>query len=46
MRNPFSAHVIDNILGVRHQQQQLVLVGASLVAQMVKNLPATWEIWV
>ena len=24
----------------------MCIIGASLVAQMVKNLPATWETWV
>ena len=27
-------------------KQNLCIVGASLVAQLVKNLPAMWETWV
>ena len=35
----------DTTEATQHQQQQQGSKWASLVAQMVKNLPAMWEMW-
>ena len=35
------------LLSVRYYlQDRLDIVGASLIAQLIKNLPAVWETWV